>query len=71
MKSADRKKAAESENAELKDMSGRFWASAPLTLPLILLAMAHMLAGEALNHLLPGQAAIWLKLLLRQRAQAE
>jgi len=40
----------EQENAELRDMSKRFWIGAVLTLPVFLLAMAHMvptLAGLA------------------------
>src|SRR5476651_2214172 len=33
----------EEENAELRDMSRRFWISAVLTLPVFVLAMAHII----------------------------
>ena len=33
----------EEENAELRDMTRRFWIGAALTLPVFVLAMAHLL----------------------------
>jgi len=39
------------ENPELTDMTRRFWVSAALTAPLILIVMAHDLPGHLLQHL--------------------
>ncbi|MDJ0943893.1 MAG: copper-translocating P-type ATPase [Kiloniellales bacterium] len=49
-------------NPELIDMTRRFWLGAALTLPLVLLAMGHML--PALAAVIPAQASAWLQLLL-------
>ena len=35
----------EEDNAELRDMTRRFWIGAPLTLPVFLIAMAHVFTG--------------------------
>ena len=40
--------AEEIENPELADMTRRFWVSVALTVPIVLLAMGHMLAGHGL-----------------------
>ncbi len=52
----------EGESAELRDMRRRFWVSAALSVPLVLLAMAHMIPG--FGHLLPPRPAAWIQLLL-------
>ncbi len=51
----------EEENAELHDMTRRFWIGAALTLPVFLLAMAH--AIPALN-VVPENISRWLQFLL-------
>ena len=38
--------ADEEENAELRDMTRRFWIGAALTLPVFVLAMAHLIPGD-------------------------
>ena len=38
--------ATDEEDAELRDMTRRFWISAALTVPLVLVAMGHMVAGD-------------------------
>ena len=56
--------AGEEENPELRDMTRRFWVSAALTLPLVVLAMGMMLPGDPFARLLPHRALGWLELLL-------
>jgi P-type Cu+ transporter len=56
--------AQEAENPELRDMSRRFWISLALTVPLVLIDMAHMLPGMPVQHALPGGWLPWLELLL-------
>jgi len=51
--------AEEEENVELKDMAVRFWISAVLSLPLVLIAMVPPIAA-----LLPGHAWMWIELAL-------
>ena len=48
------------ENAELRDMTRRFWVSAALSVPLLFIAMAHDLAG----HLAPPTTLRWIELAL-------
>ena len=52
------------ENPELVDMTRRFWVSAVLTAPLILMAMAHDLPGHLLEHLASPAALRWVELAL-------
>lgn len=54
----------EEENPELADMRRRFWVGVALTVPLILLAMAHMIMGEdmAVTASLPGLR--WIEFVL-------
>jgi P-type Cu+ transporter len=54
----------EAENPELRDMSRRFWISLALTVPLVLIDMAHMLPGLRGQHALFGGWLSWLELLL-------
>jgi Cu+-exporting ATPase len=53
--------AEEQENPELIDMSRRFWVSAALTLPILLLVMGAELLGI---ELLPMRASVWVQLVL-------
>ena len=53
--------AEEQSNPELIDMSRRFWISAVLTLPLVVLAMGSELFGW---HFLPMHASVWVQLVL-------
>jgi P-type Cu+ transporter len=56
--------AEEEENHELRDMTRRFWVSTVLTIPLVAIAMAHMVPGLEFQHLLVGRPLGWLELLL-------
>jgi Cu+-exporting ATPase len=56
--------AEEAPNADLADMSLRFWVSAALSLPVFLLAMADMLPGQPLHHLVGMAALNWMQLAL-------
>ena len=51
----------EEANPELIDMSRRFWFSAALSLPLVILAMGSELFGW---HLLPMRVSVWVQLAL-------
>jgi Cu+-exporting ATPase len=50
------------DNAELADMSRRFWVSLALTLPVLALAMGEML--PAVRRLVPPSASVWVQLAL-------
>lgn len=54
----------EGENAELKDMTLRFWIGAALTLPVFLLAMAHMIPPLGRQHWLVGDVSRWTQFIL-------
>jgi Cu+-exporting ATPase len=56
--------AEEGPDPELLSMGRRFRASLVLTLPLLALAMGHMLPGDPLGRLLPHGARPWIELLL-------
>jgi P-type Cu+ transporter len=56
--------AAEQENPELKDMTRRFWVSAVLTAPILILAMTEMLPGQPLQHALGMKLTIWIQMIL-------
>ena len=56
--------AMEDENPELRDMTGRFWISATLTIPLLAIAMGEMLPGMPVQHALPGSWLAWMELML-------
>jgi Cu+-exporting ATPase len=55
---------AEEENAELKDMSRRFWASAALALPVFVMAMGWEFAPEFAVRLISARALQWVEFLL-------
>src|SRR6266852_5351338 len=52
------------ENLELRDMSRRFWVSAVLAAPVLFLAMANMIPGRLVGHLVSARAVTWLELAL-------
>ncbi|HVQ74454.1 MAG TPA: heavy metal-binding domain-containing protein, partial [Candidatus Binatia bacterium] len=56
--------AEEEANPELVDMTRRYWVSAALTLPLVLLTMGHFLPGDWLARLMASRVAPWLELAL-------
>ncbi len=53
---------APEENAELADMTRRFWIGAALALPVFLLAMAHMF--PAAPHWVGGDLSRWIQFAL-------
>ncbi len=52
------------ENPELVDLRRRLWIAAAFTIPLLLLAMGHMLPGNPLAGRVSEAAMIWLQLAL-------
>jgi Cu+-exporting ATPase len=54
--------AQEGDNPELRDMTRRFWISVALTVPLLVIAMGHMLPG--MQRLLPAGWQPWIELIL-------
>ena len=56
--------AGDSEDAELKDMTRRFWVSAVLSLPLLIYAMGDMIPGAPLHGLVSPSIAQWIQLVL-------
>jgi P-type Cu+ transporter len=55
---------ADEENAELKDMTRRFWVSVALSVPLLVFVMGDMLLGQPLRHGLSSRLIAWLQLVL-------
>jgi len=55
---------AEPENPELTGMTRRFWAASVLTLPLFVLAMAHMVPGLSGNAWAASDASRWVQFVL-------
>lgn len=54
---------AEEDNAELRDMTRRFWVSVALTIPLLVIAMGEMF-GLHLNRFVSPRTLSWLELAL-------
>lgn len=54
----------EEENPELVDMRRRFWVSALLTLPVVLIAMRHLIPGDPLSRVADPSVLRWLEMLL-------
>ncbi|MEX0642377.1 MAG: heavy metal translocating P-type ATPase [Pirellulales bacterium] len=54
----------EEENAELHDMTKRFWIGAALTLPVFVLAMAHLIPAIASQSWAGSHAARWIQFVL-------
>ena len=52
------------DEAELRQLRWRFLVAACLTVPLFVVAMAHMLPGDLLGRWLPPHNRVWLELLL-------
>jgi len=55
---------AEERNPELAEMTRRFWVSAVLSIPLLLIAMSEMLPANPVERVLPMQSIVWIQLLL-------
>ena len=55
---------AEEENPELTDMRRRFWVSAILSAPLVLMMVGMMLPGQGMHGLIPAPVAGWIEFLL-------
>jgi len=56
--------APEDANPELKDMSRRFWVSAPISAVLLIVAMGHMVTGDPLSRLLSMRGRVLLEFAL-------
>ena len=56
--------ANDSENAELTDMSKRFWLAAVFTLPLVVISMGDLLPGQPISQILSPKWRVILELLL-------
>ncbi len=54
----------EDDNAELNDMTRRFWIGAALTLPVFLLAMAHMIPALGRQEWVTGDVSRWIQFAL-------
>ena len=52
------------ENAELRDMTRRFWIGAALTLPVFVLAMAHMVPGLSAQSWVMSDVSRWIQFVL-------
>jgi P-type Cu+ transporter len=52
------------DDTELRDMTRRFWIGAALGLPLLVLAMAHLVPGVASQSWVTGDAARWCQFIL-------
>ncbi|MGH7325641.1 MAG: copper-transporting P-type ATPase, partial [Candidatus Rokuibacteriota bacterium] len=55
---------ATEENAELADMTRRFWVSTALSVPLLAFVMGDMIPGEPLRHWILPRMTAWLQLVL-------
>jgi Cu+-exporting ATPase len=55
---------SEAPNAELADMTRRFWISLGLTIPTFALAMADLLPGKPVERVLSPAAMVWVELAL-------
>ncbi|MGH7495574.1 MAG: heavy metal translocating P-type ATPase [bacterium] len=56
-------RASTEENTELRDMTRRFWVGAALTLPVFLLAMAHMAPRLHIDSLVQENVSRWLQFI--------
>jgi P-type Cu+ transporter len=56
--------ADDEENTELHDMTKRFWIGAVLTLPVFVLAMAHLVPASARPFWVDGQVSRWIQFAL-------
>ncbi len=53
----------EAESAEAKDMTRRFWIGAALTVPVLILAMGHLVPGFHLDRWIPPRVNQWLQFI--------
>lgn len=53
----------EEESAEARNMSRRFWIGAILSLPVVVLAMAHLIPGFHIDHFVPPRINQWVQFL--------
>jgi Cu+-exporting ATPase len=53
----------EEENPELLDMKRRFWVAMALSIPVVVIAMGHLIPGHPLERLLPPQTMGWIELV--------
>jgi Cu+-exporting ATPase len=56
--------ADDDENAELRDMTKRFWFGAALALPVLVLAMAHLIPALGRQPWVDGNASRWMQFAL-------
>ena len=56
--------ADDAENAELRDMTKRFWVGVALALPVFVLAMAHLIPGVAAQPWVDSDASRWIQFAL-------
>ena len=54
----------EEDNAELDDMKRRFWISAALSLPVLIIGMSDLIPGDPARTLLGPRASTWVSLVL-------
>ncbi len=54
----------DAENTELRDMQRRFWVSAALALPLVVLVMSDMIPGRPLEHVVSPSLFAWVQMAL-------
>jgi Cu+-exporting ATPase len=54
----------EEDNAELRDMSRRFWVSLVFTVPVFLLGMSDLLPGQPVQHAIAAQTLAWIQFAL-------
>jgi Cu+-exporting ATPase len=54
----------EEQNPELVDMTRRFWVSAILTTPLVIMVMGGFIPGIAIDSLIPMEMRRWVELIL-------
>jgi Cu+-exporting ATPase len=54
----------EEENPELVDLTKRFWLSALFAVPVVLIAMRHLIPGDPLSSIVPPRVLGWLEMLL-------
>ena len=52
------------DNAELRDMTRRFWISTTISVPLLALAIDDMVPGAPLRHIMSARLMAWAQLLL-------
>ena len=54
----------EEADPELRNMTRRFWIGVALTVPLIVIAMGHLIPRSGLAHLMRPQLRVWVELVL-------